>query len=62
MSGARRLEMIRHHPDLSLACQCALLGISRSSLYYQPTQAKVKDLEFDDSDGPPVPEATVLWL
>ena len=30
MSGARRLEMIRHHPDLSLACQCALLGISRS--------------------------------
>ena len=45
MSGARRLEMIRHHPDLSLACQCALLGISRSSLYYQPTQAKVKDLE-----------------
>ena len=41
MSGARRLEMIRHHPDLSLACQCALLGISRSSLYYQPTQAKV---------------------
>lgn len=46
MSRARRLEMIRrHHPDLSLACQCALLGISRSSLYYQPTQAKVKDLE-----------------
>ena len=45
MSGARRLEMNRHHPDLSLACQCALLGISRSSLYYQPTQAKVKDLE-----------------
>ena len=45
MSGARRLEMIRHHPDLSLACQCALLGISRSSLYYQPTHAKVKDLE-----------------
>ena len=44
-SGARRLEMIRHHPDLSLACQCALLGISRSSLYYQPTHAKVKDLE-----------------
>ena len=37
--------MNRHHPDLSLACQCALLGISRSSLYYQPTQAKVKDLE-----------------
>ena len=45
MSGARRLEMNGHHPDLSLACQCALLGISRSSLYYQPTQAKVKDLE-----------------
>ena len=45
MNGARRLEMIRHHPDLSVACQCALLGISRSSLYYHSTQAKVKDLE-----------------
>ena len=29
MSGARRLEMIRHHPDLSLACQCALPRIHR---------------------------------
>ena len=24
MSGARRLEMNGHHPDLSLACQCAV--------------------------------------
>ena len=46
MSGATRLEMIRHHPDLSLACQCALLGISRSSLYYQPTQAKVTAITY----------------
>ena len=29
MSGARRLEMNRHHPDLSLACQCALPRIHR---------------------------------
>ena len=34
MSRARRLEMIdRDHPALSVVSQCALLGISRSSVY-----------------------------
>jgi putative transposase len=35
----------RGHPRLSLVRQCALLGISRSSLYCQPTGAGAQDLE-----------------
>jgi putative transposase len=35
----------REHPRLSQVRQCALLGISRSSLYYQPTAASAQDLE-----------------
>ena len=45
MSRARRLHMVRReHPDLSLVCQAGLLGLSRSSLYYQPAQAPPEDL------------------
>ncbi len=45
MSRARRLEMIdRDHPDLALARQCALLGISRSSVYYRPAAVDQDDL------------------
>jgi hypothetical protein len=37
MSRSQRLAVIdREHPKLSLAHQYSLLGISRSSLYYQP--------------------------
>ena len=35
----------RGHPRLSLVRQCALLGICRSSLYYQPAAASAQDLE-----------------
>jgi putative transposase len=35
----------RGHPKLSLVRQCALLRISRSSLYYQPTEHSAQDLE-----------------
>ena len=35
----------REEPNLSLVRQCALLGISRSSLYYLPTEAGAEDLE-----------------
>jgi len=46
MSRARRLEIVRREaPQLSLVRQCALLSISRSSLYYQPTQARAEDME-----------------
>ena len=40
MSPARRRQMVdRVHPSLSLVRQCALLGVSRSSLYYRPRAA-----------------------
>ena len=45
MSPARRREMVeREHPSLSLVRQCALLGVSRSSLYYRPRAASAEDL------------------
>jgi putative transposase len=34
----------RQHPSLSVVHQCALLGISRSSVYYQPVQASQENL------------------
>ncbi len=32
----RRAKVDRQHPSLSVVCQCKLLDISRSGLYYQP--------------------------
>ena len=34
----------REHPSLSLVRQCALLGVSRSSIYYRPRAASEEDL------------------
>ncbi len=34
----------RRHPSLSIVCQCRLLGISRSGLYYQPIEISEEDL------------------
>ena len=34
----------REHPSLSLVRQCALLGVSRSSLYYRPRAASAENL------------------
>jgi len=45
MSRERRREMTnRQHPALSTVRQCALLGISRSSVYYQPRAIPREDL------------------
>ena len=45
MSPARRRKMVdREHPSLSLVRQCALLGVSRSSIYYRPRAASAEDL------------------
>ncbi len=45
MSRERRREMVdRQHPVLPLVRQCALLGISRSSLYYRPRGISPEDL------------------
>ena len=45
MSPARRRQMVdRERPSLSLVRQCALLGVSRSSIYYRPRAASEEDL------------------
>jgi len=45
MSRERRREMVdRKHPALSTLRQCALMGISRSSIYYRPRAPSQKDL------------------
>ena len=45
MSRERRREMVdREHPVLSTLRQCALMGISRSSVYYRPRAPSQKDL------------------
>ena len=45
MSQARRRQMVdRQHPSLSLVSQCALLGVSRSSIYHRPRAASEEDL------------------
>ena len=45
MSPARRRQMVdRQHPSLSLVSQCALLGVSRSSVYHRPRAASEEDL------------------
>ena len=45
MSRERRREMVdRQHPTLSTVRQCALMGISRSSVYYRPRATSQQDL------------------
>ena len=45
MSPGRRREMVdREHPSLPIVRQCALLGVSRSSLYYLAKGASEADL------------------
>jgi putative transposase len=40
----RRLLVECEHPDLSIRRQCELLGLNRSTLYYEPTGATSEDL------------------
>ena len=45
MSPGRRRKMVdREHPSLPIVWQCALLGVSRSSLYYRAKEASETDL------------------
>ena len=45
MSPGRRREMVdREHPKLPVVRQCALLGVSRSSVYYRRKMASEEDL------------------
>jgi putative transposase len=46
MSRDRRKTIIdRTHPQVSLSRQCALLEISRASVYYRPAPTRAEDLE-----------------
>ena len=45
MTPAKRRELVdRQHRSLSIVRQCALLGVSRSSLYYRPKETSQQDL------------------
>ena len=45
MTPAKRRELVdRQHGSLSIVQQCALLGVSRSSLYYRPRETSQQDL------------------
>ena len=45
MSPGQRREMVdREHPSLPIVRQCALLGVSRSSIYYRAKGASEADL------------------
>ena len=45
MTPAQRRELVdRQHGSLSIVRQCALLGVSRSSLYYRPRETSQQDL------------------
>ena len=41
----RRAKLDRHHPDLSVRRQCAMLGVARSGVYRKPRPANDNDLE-----------------
>ena len=62
MSRSQRRAMIdREEPKLSLVRQCALLGISRSSLYYLPTEGRRRGLGVDGPHRPTVPLKTPFY-
>lgn len=45
-SDARELRKLvdHHHPELSVSRQCALLGLPRSTLHYQPMPVRESTL------------------
>lgn len=42
--GEQRLMIVRDHAELTIAEQCAALGLPRSTLYYKPQPATQQDL------------------
>jgi putative transposase len=44
LADARRLLIDADHPHLSVRRQCALLGLNRASLYYEPAAETVENL------------------
>ena len=55
MSLAKRRKMVdREHPSLSMTRQCALLGVSRSGLYYRSREKVERGPGRDAGHGPAV--------
>ena len=63
MSPARRRQIVdREHPFLSLERYCALLGVSRSSLYYRPRGCLGRGAVPDRRDRSAVPGGALLRI
>ena len=75
MSPGRRREIVdRKHSKLPIVRQCALLGVSRSSLYYRPKATSEEDLSRFrllvaygvsapwDGAAAPVPKSNSCWV
>ena len=61
MSPGRRRKIVdREHPSLPIVRQCALLGVSRSSLYHRAKEASEADLCLMGGDGPAGPGDPIL--
>jgi putative transposase len=46
ISGEAKRQLVEpEHPRISLRRQCALVGLSRSGLYYQPVGPSAEDVE-----------------
>ena len=58
----RRAKVEREHPTLPLSRQCALLSISRSSLYYTPRGESERNLALMRQDRRTVSEDAVEWI
>ena len=62
MSAARRRQLVdREHRSLSLVRRCALLGVSRSSLYYRPRAAWAEDLSLIEEIDRQYLETPFFW-
>lgn len=38
------------HPEISVRCQCELLGVNRPGLYYRPAEESQENLRLDAVD------------
>ena len=61
MSPSRRRKMVdREHPKLPIVRECALLGVSRPSLYYRARGGFRRGPVPDEGDGQSIPGDPLL--
>ena len=61
MTPAQRRELVdRRHGSRSIVRQCALLGVSRSSLYHRPKETSQQAMSLMQAMRPPVPGNPIL--